>query len=245
MNDILAVTSVIISILSFIISIMAVRYTKKQVDLEVDKFEEQKRKESFSIQISDTYYHRAEDDQKCIECLGVILSLNNPSEVPVFVRYLDITFVFSVADIRKLSFWQTLLWARSPEVARFTIPYPPDGSSSLSGRGWFSFPIFDVRCLPQHWVFDRRTDELITFDAPVEIPKDVRTILWELVVLVPLELWKSMRESNLTMSKMDITLTLSDGRSQNLEARFGYRPGPKASSRERVTQLIMETLERK
>lgn len=241
-DEISPFVAIIISILSLIVSIAALRYKKKQFELAIEVFEEQKRKQTFSAKISDTYYHRAENNRRQLEYLGAILSLDNPSESSVFVRYFNVTLRFSVAHIRKLSFWQFLSWAKSKEAMRFTVPYPPDGSHSVSGKyDLASLPaVIEDRYPPQSWVFDRRTDELITFDAPVEIPKDTHTILWELVVYIPPELWKAAQQSNLTISKMDILLVLNDRRSQSLTARFEPRFGLAASSRERVTQLISQ-----
>lgn len=238
-----SIASLVISILSLIVAIWYKRkhlkLAKAQLELAQEALEEQKRRQQFSAKITDTYYHRAEDGR--LEYLGAILSLDNPSGSSIFIRYLEITLIFHLSTTHGLSFWQYLLWLRNPEAMKLTIPCPPDGSGSISGQG-FSFRSLPVWLLqlspPQSWVFDRRTDNVITFQVPVEIRSKSPTVLWELVIYLPPMLWKTMQKYNLDLRKLNVLLVLSDGHTQELEAKFEPRFGLEASSRQRVIELI-------
>ena len=79
---------------------------------------------------------------------------------------------------------------------------------------------------------------MITFEVPVEIRSKSPTVLWELVIYLPPMLWETMQKYNLDLRKLNVLLVLSDGHTQELEARFEPRFGLEASSRQRVIELI-------
>ena len=237
---VLSIISLFLSILSLIASAAAVRYTrwqaiyaKKQYELAREEFDTQIQKQRFVVRISDTYYHRSEG---YIEFLGILVSINNPTQSSIFVRYLNIKFNFLELPHDGLSIWELLFFRPERNMTELRLPYPPDGSRA--GSGIFSVPDEGV---PTIWVFDRRTDKLLNFNVPIEIMHDSSTVLWEIIVRVPQPLWEKVKEKDSDIDSVTVIALLTDESIEQAEARFKPRMGLEASDRERVEKLIAST----
>lgn len=241
---IFSITSLILSIISVIAAVIAVRYTwyqaeyaRKQYELTKTEFDLQIQKQKFSMKFMDSFYHYYKDRGYYIEFLGAIIGIDNPTQSSVFVRFINIRF-----NLReryeawlKLSFWQRLLIPRAS--AQLTISYPTDGWRNMSGFGAIPSNILSED-IPTVWLFDRRTDKLIGFSNPVEIPQGTNTVLWELIVGTSKTFWEKVNKENYELESMTVRTILHDESIEEVEVLFKPRLGLESSSRERVNKLI-------
>lgn len=196
-------------------------------------------KPEFSVQVSDTYYHRNETHRKKVDFLGIIFNIDNYRDTSAFIRDLEITLKFGLASFEKINLFQLLIYLKYKYAASYTVAYPANGSSSFWEQGWLvATPARILGYPPACWVFDRRSETIIELSTPFEIHQNRQTMLWELIIYLPSDLWSIMDSENLSIQKVEVLFRLNDGSLKTATTNFEPRFGREASSREKIYELL-------